>query len=101
PKAMTKWQKFAAKKGIAPKTREQRRNLAYDEQEGAWRPKWGLGGINKKGEDHPIVEVDMDKEMQGKDTNPRAEGRKERMERVKRNERKMRKNMRHKDGKKK
>ncbi|PKS06311.1 hypothetical protein jhhlp_007059 [Lomentospora prolificans] len=101
PKPMTKWQKFAAKKGIAPKTKEQRRNLVYDEEEGAWRPKWGQGGINKKGEDYPIVEVDMEKERQGKETNPRAEGRRERVERVKRNDRKMRKNFRQKEGKKK
>lgn len=101
PKPLTKWQKFAAKKGITPKTREQRRNLVYDEESGAWRPKWGHGGVNKKGEDYPIVEVDMKKEMEGKETNPRAEGRRERVEKVKRNERKMRKNMRQKEGKKK
>lgn len=95
PKAMTKWQKFAAKKGIAPKTREQRRNLVYDEEGGAWRPKWGFGGMNKKGENDPIVEVDMKKESELKaGASIRGEGRRERKENVRRNERRMRKNVR-------
>lgn len=96
PKPLTKWQKFAAKKGIAPKTREQRRNLVYDEEGGAWRPKWGFGGMNKKGEDDPIVEVDMKKEREAKEgTTVRGAGRRERKEAVRRNERKMRRNMVH------
>ncbi|KAL2109807.1 hypothetical protein VUR80DRAFT_1959 [Thermomyces stellatus] len=94
PKPLTKWQKFAAKKGIAPKTRDQRKNLVYDEEEGVWRPKWGFGGMNKKGEDAPIVEVDEKKEREAKEgTTVRSAGRRERKEAVKRNERRMRKNM--------
>lgn len=96
PKQMTKWQKFAAKKGIAPKTREQRRNLVYDEDEGAWRPKWGMGGANKKGEGAPIMEIDTKKEKDAKEgTTVRGEGRRERKENLRRNERKMRKNLKH------
>lgn len=96
PKPLTKWQKFAAKKGIAPKTREQRRNITYDEEDGAYRPKWGFGAMNKKGEDAPIVEVDMKKEKEAKEgTSVRGEGRRERKENVRRNERRMRKNMKH------
>ncbi|SPN96663.1 related to regulator of ribosome biogenesis [Cephalotrichum gorgonifer] len=95
PKAMTKWQKFAAKKGIAPKTREQRRNITFDEESGIWRPKWGHGGLNKKGEDAPIVEVDMKKEREAKEgTSIRAAGRRERKENVRRNERMQRRNER-------
>ncbi|KAG5929400.1 hypothetical protein E4U53_002457 [Claviceps sorghi] len=99
PKPKTKWERFAEKKGIAPKTREQRRNLAYDEQSGEWKRKWGYGGLNKKGEDYPIIEVDMKKEAERKEgTSVRGDGRRERMERIKRNERKMRKNLRHGGG---
>ncbi|KAG5983777.1 hypothetical protein E4U55_007176 [Claviceps digitariae] len=94
-KPKTKWERFAEKKGIAPKTREQRRNLAYDEESGEWKRKWGYGGLNKKGEDWPIMEVDMKKEAERKEgTSIRGDGRRERKERMKRNERKMRKNMR-------
>ncbi|KAM5351692.1 hypothetical protein ACJ41O_004415 [Fusarium nematophilum] len=92
-KPPTKWERFAAKKGIKPKTREQRRNLAYDEDTGEWKRKWGYKGLNKKGEDYPIVEVDMEAERKRKEgTSVRGDGRRERKERVKRNDRKMRKN---------
>lgn len=93
PKPPTKWERFAAKKGIKPKTREQRRNLAYDEESGEWKRKWGYKALNKKGEDDWVVEVDMEKEKSRKEgTSVRADGRRERKERVKRNERMMRKN---------
>lgn len=92
-KAKTKWERFAEKKGIKAKTREQRRNLAYDEESGEWKRKWGYKGLNKKGEDHPIMEVDMEAERKRKEgTSIRGDGRRERKERIKRNERKMRKN---------
>ncbi|PHH86872.1 hypothetical protein CDD83_9636 [Cordyceps sp. RAO-2017] len=91
----TKWERFAAKKGIKPKTREQRKNLAYDEESGEWKRKWGYKGLNKKGEDDWLVEVDMNKERERKEgTSLRGDGRRERKERLKRNERKMRKNER-------
>ncbi|KAG6027178.1 hypothetical protein E4U41_001037 [Claviceps citrina] len=95
PKPKTKWERFAEKKGLAPKTREQRRNLAYDAASGEWKRKWGYGGLNKKGEDAPIMEVDMKKEAERKEgTSIRGDGRRERKERVRRNERLMRKNQR-------
>lgn len=94
-KPPTKWERFAAKKGIKAKTREQRRNLAYDEESGEWKRKWGYKGLNKKGEDEWLVEVDPEAEQRRKEgTSIRGDGRRERRERVKRNERKMRKNMR-------
>lgn len=93
PKPPTKWERFAAKKGIKPKTREQRRNLAYDEQSGEWKRKWGYQGLNKQGENDPIVEVDMKAERERKEgTSIRGDGRRERKEKIRRNERKMRKN---------
>lgn len=95
PKAPTKWERFAEKKGIKPKTREARQNLAYDEESGEWKPKWGYKGLNKKGEDNWLVEVDMKKERERKEgTSVRGDGRRERKENAKRNERKMRKNER-------
>ncbi|KAM3510307.1 hypothetical protein MY10362_000094 [Beauveria mimosiformis] len=91
----TKWERFAAKKGITPKTREQRRNLAYDEATGEWTRKWGYKGLNKKGEDDWVVEVDPEAEAKrAEGTSIRGDGRRERKERVRRNDRKMRKNMR-------
>ncbi|KAK3185331.1 Rhodanese- sulfurtransferase [Lecanicillium sp. MT-2017a] len=93
-KPPTKWERFAAKKGITAKTREQRRNLAYDEETGEWKRKWGYKALNKKGEDDWLVEVDPKAERdRAEGTSIRRDGRRERKERVKRNERKMRKNM--------
>lgn len=95
PKPPTKWERFAAKKGIKAKTREQRKNLVYDEESGEWKRKWGYQAMNKKGENDWVVEVDMEAERKRKEgTTIRGDGRRERKERVKRNERKMRKNER-------
>lgn len=92
-KPPTKWERFAAKKGIKPKTREQRKNLAFDEESGEWKRKWGYQALNKKGEGDWLVEVDENVEKNRKEgTSIRADGRRERKERVKRNERMMRKN---------
>ncbi|PFH59178.1 hypothetical protein XA68_12686 [Ophiocordyceps unilateralis] len=92
----TRWERFAAKKGIRPKTREQRRNLVYDSESGEWKRKWGYQGLNKKLENDWLVEVDAEKDKNRKEgTTPRGDARRERKERIKRNERKMRKNERH------
>ena len=94
-KPPTKWERFAAKKGLKPKTREQRRNLAYDEQTGEWKRKWGYDALNKKGQNDPIMEVDMNAERERKEgTSIRGDSRRQRKENLKRNERMMRKNAR-------
>ncbi|KJZ80584.1 hypothetical protein HIM_00434 [Hirsutella minnesotensis 3608] len=94
-KPPTKWERFVAKKGIKAKTREQRKNLVFDEDSGEWKRKWGYQAMNKKGEDDWLVEVDPKKEAERKEgTSIRGDGRRERKERIKRNERKMRKNER-------
>ncbi|EXF75501.1 hypothetical protein COL5a_004232 [Colletotrichum fioriniae] len=94
-KEPTKWERFAAKRGIKPKTREQRRNLVFDEDTKEWRAKWGYKGMNKKGEDDWLVEVDPKEEAKRKEgTTWQGDKRRERKERIKRNERKMRKNQR-------
>ena len=95
PKPPTKWERFAAKKGIKPKTREQRRNIKFDEDTGDWQRKWGYGGMNKREQDQPIMEVDMAAEKERKEgTTIRGDNRRERKENLRRNERKMRKNAR-------
>ncbi|MBE3048735.1 hypothetical protein IMZ48_40795 [Candidatus Bathyarchaeota archaeon] len=96
PKEATKWQKFAAKKGITPKTREERRNITYDEKTETYAPKWGFGAANKKGDTAPIVEVDIKKERELKaGATVRGDGRRVRKDNVRRNERSMRKNLNH------
>lgn len=90
-KAQTKWQAFAAKKGIKDKKREGK--TVYDEATGEWVPKWGYKGRNKDGEDDWLVEVDEKKEKRtGEAGDARAEKRQERMERMRRQERKERAN---------
>lgn len=98
---MTRWQQFAAKKGIKPKKREGK--MVFDEDTGEWVPKWGYKGINKKGEGDWLVEVDDKMEKKGQkdqkgESNDvghlRQVGRRERKERIKRNERRMRANER-------
>jgi len=94
-KPPTKWEQFAARRGIKPKTREQRRNLQYNAETGEWERKWGYKGANKAEETQWLVEVDPQKEAQREaGTSLRGDGRRERKERVKRNERKMRQNLR-------
>jgi regulator of ribosome biosynthesis len=90
-KEKTKWERFAAKKGIKDKKREG--NLVYDDAKGEWVPKWGYKGKNKDGENDWLVEVDEKKEEKtGEAHDARADSRKERKDRMKRNERKQRNN---------
>ena len=93
-KAETKWELFARKKGIKSK-KSGGGKLTYDEEKGDWVPKWGYKGRNKDGEGDWIVEVDTEKEerLEGAET-IRSQGRKERMEKVRRNERRQRANER-------
>jgi regulator of ribosome biosynthesis len=88
----TTWQRFAAKKGIKPKTAAARQNLQFNEATGEWERKWGYKGANKAAEQQWIVEVDERKEREGKEGKAALGGRQERKERVRRNERAMRRN---------
>jgi regulator of ribosome biosynthesis len=92
PAGQTKWERFAAKKGIKAKTSAQKQNLQYNEATGEWERKWGYKGANKAADSQWIVEVDekTDKPMKATGAASRAE----RKERVRRNERAMRKNER-------
>ncbi|KAI1384929.1 ribosomal biogenesis regulatory protein [Hypoxylon trugodes] len=77
PKEPTKWEQFAARKGIKPKTREQRRAKAqkYNEETGEWERTWGYdkGGARKRREEGMVqqdwlVEVDEKKEQEERDS---------------------------------
>lgn len=103
PKPPTKWEQFAKRKGIKPKTREQRKNLVYDEASGEWKKKWGWKGDQVardrdagKVQADWVVEVDPAKEakLKGGET-VRGEDRRARKEKARRNERKARSNSRH------
>lgn len=92
PKAPTKWEQFAAKKGI--KAKERSGKMIYDEEKGEWMPKWGYKGANKKLDDQWLVEVD-DKVKGTEDelVDPRSLNRSERKNLVKKNQRQQKKNM--------
>ncbi|KAK3310672.1 ribosomal biogenesis regulatory protein [Chaetomium strumarium] len=102
PKPETKWEAFAKRRGIKPKTREQRRNLQYNEATGEFERRWGYKGANKGGlQDEPIIEVNVKKEAERREgTSVRGDKRREIREKVKRNERRMRKNLRNAEGRK-
>ncbi|BFZ63701.1 Rhodanese-related sulfurtransferase [Saitoella coloradoensis] len=90
-KEETRWERFARQKGIAPKKREGK--MVYDEATGEWVPKWGYGGKNKDSENDWLVEVN-EKTPGGEDGDVRGAVRKERKERVKKNEMQQERNMR-------
>jgi regulator of ribosome biosynthesis len=102
PKPETKWSAFAKRRGIKPKTREQRRNQQYNETTGEFERKWGYKGANKAGQDDAIIEVKAkdEAERMEKGTSVRGDKRREIREKVKRNERRQRKNQRHAEGRK-
>lgn len=93
PKAPTKWEQFAAKKGIKKQAKEGK--LVFDEDTQKWVPKWGYGGINKKLDDQWLVEVD-EKKQQGSNelVDPRTVSRAERLKLIKKNQRQQAKNAR-------
>ncbi|KAI9756501.1 MAG: hypothetical protein M4579_003840 [Chaenotheca gracillima] len=92
-KAMTKWQQFAAKKGIKDKKKGEGK-MVYDEATGEWVPRYGYKGANKKEEGQWLVEMDDKEERKSGDAEARNVGRKERKDRVRRNERRMHANER-------
>ena len=57
PKPPTKWERFAASKGIQKKRRDKK---VWDEEKQEWVDRWGWGGKNKEGEAQWIHEVKAD-----------------------------------------
>lgn len=77
----TKWEKFAARKGIKPKTREQRRakGRQFNETTGEWERTWGYKGNPKKDGQVPddwITEVNEKGEKQAAAKGPNKKRRK-------------------------
>jgi regulator of ribosome biosynthesis len=92
PKPPTKWELFAAKKGIQKKAKDGK--LVFDEATGKWVPKWGYKGKNKELDSQWLVEVD-DKDIKktGDElVDPRKLARAERVKLVKKNQRQQEKN---------
>jgi regulator of ribosome biosynthesis len=54
PKPPTKWERFAAAKGIQKKVREKK---VWDEEKQEWVNRWGRDGKNKEKEEQWITEV--------------------------------------------
>lgn len=55
-KAKTRWELFAAKKGIQKRAKDGK--LVFDEETKKWIPKWGYNGANKKADKQWLVEYD-------------------------------------------
>lgn len=87
PKAKppTKWEQFAARKGIKAKAKDGK--MVYDEASGEWVPKWGYKGKNKQLDNQWLVEVDDKvKNTENELIDPRTLSRAERKKLVKKNE---------------
>ncbi|KAI5955685.1 RRS1 [Candida jiufengensis] len=90
-KPKTKWEEFAARKGIKAKTKNGK--MEYDEDKGEWVNKWGYKGNNKKLDDQWLVEVNDEptkkRRRDDQDTeliDPRTLARSERKKLIKKNE---------------
>ncbi|QRW16249.1 ribosome biogenesis regulatory protein [Rhizoctonia solani] len=87
PKPPTKWERFAAAKGIQ-KTKRDRRE--WDEERQEWVNRWGWKGKNKDQEEQWIHEVP---DNAPDDYDPAVEARKERKARVAKNEKQRERNL--------
>lgn len=79
PKPPTKWERFAAAKGIQKKVREKR---VWDEEKQEWVNRWGRDGKNKEVEQAWITEVPLNADV---DHDPRKIARDARKERIAKN----------------
>ncbi|KAG0150365.1 hypothetical protein CROQUDRAFT_38483 [Cronartium quercuum f. sp. fusiforme G11] len=90
PAPLTKWQKFANDKGIAPKA--QRDKVVFDEEKQEWVNKWGWKGKNKDEETAWIREVKAG-EADEEGGLERNKGKRARKERTLKNEKQRLKNV--------
>ncbi|OAX42032.1 RRS1-domain-containing protein [Rhizopogon vinicolor AM-OR11-026] len=81
PKPPTKWERFAAAKGIQKRVREKK---VWDEERQEWVNRWGKDGKNKEKEEQWIHEVKANADV---DHDPVKAARDERTSRVAKNER--------------
>lgn len=92
-KPQTKWEKFAAIKGIKAKAKDGK--MVYDEDKGEWVPKWGYKGKNKDLDNQWLVEVeDKVKGTPDELIDPRTLKRAERKKLIKKNEMQHKRNLR-------
>ncbi|KAJ8481336.1 hypothetical protein ONZ45_g15343 [Pleurotus djamor] len=87
PKPPTKWERFAAAKGIQKKVRDKR---VWDEEKQDWVNRWGKDGKNKQKEEQWINEVPMNAAV---DFDPVKDARDSRKARVAKNQRQQLQNM--------
>ncbi|WWD22607.1 hypothetical protein CI109_107100 [Kwoniella shandongensis] len=80
PKPPTKWERFAAAKGISHKKRDKD---VWDDEKQEFVPRWGMGGKNREKEDQWLHEV---KQGEGADLDPAKTARAERKARIAKNE---------------
>ncbi|KAF8897762.1 ribosome biogenesis regulatory protein-domain-containing protein [Infundibulicybe gibba] len=80
PKPPTKWEQFAAAKGIQKKVRDKK---VWDEEKQDWVNRWGRDGKNREKEEQWITEVPLNADV---DYDPRKAARDERKARVAKNE---------------
>ncbi|KAF5363840.1 hypothetical protein D9756_000233 [Leucocoprinus leucothites] len=92
PKEPTKWEKFAAAKGIN-KTKHEKK--VWDEEKQEWVARWGWKGKNKEAESQWLHEVPANADA---DHDPRKIARDERKARVAKNERQRLQNVAHSAG---
>lgn len=96
-KAPTKWEQFAARKGIQAKAKDGK--MVYNEESGEWVPKWGYKGKNKELDDQWLVEVnDKVKNTEEELIDPRTLARAERKKLVKKNELQHKRNVKNASG---
>ncbi|KAI0685998.1 RRS1-domain-containing protein [Cytidiella melzeri] len=87
PKPLTKWEQFAKAKGISHRKKDKKE---WDEEKQGWVDRWGWKGANKEKEVQWLTEVPKNADV---DFNPSAEARKERKERIAKNEKKHQQNL--------
>lgn len=91
-KPLTKWEQFAARKGIKAKAKDGK--MVYDEATGEWVPKWGYKGKNKALDDQWLVEIEDKADALDELVDPRKLARAERKRLVKKNEAQHKRNLR-------
>ncbi|KAJ7632922.1 ribosome biogenesis regulatory protein-domain-containing protein [Roridomyces roridus] len=87
PKPPTKWEQFAAAKGIQHRKRDKRE---WDEERQEWVNRWGRDGKNKQLEEQWITEVPLHADV---DHDPRKVARDERKARVAKNQKQQEANL--------
>ncbi|KAL7411057.1 ribosome biogenesis regulatory protein-domain-containing protein [Mrakia frigida] len=92
PKPPTKWERFAAEKGISHRVKDK---MEWDEDRQEFVARWGRGGLNKKVEEQWITEVKVGAD--GKDVDPAVTAKEARKARTSKNLKQQQANIRDAD----